>query len=331
MRIASSCIVAIAIAMARPASAQEAEAEMLFREGKRLMEQHRVAEACDKFEASERIDPQFGVQFNLAECRELNGQTATAWAMFAKAAATAKHSKRDDAEKRAADARRRATALEKRLVSLTIQVPADRGLEDLVIKRNDMPIDRALWDQPVPVDPADYVISAEAPGYTSWSETVVVKAKSKVIEVPKLERKHEVEHDPGTTTVPTDEPRPHRKPRPKPPAPERQYRTATIALTAVGIGTVVIGTGFALYADHLESQSDAVCPTTACTDSHAVDLNRIARVDGWVANISWGLGAAALGGALAAYLLGNPDRADAVSIAPVVTGDRAGVALEGRF
>src|SRR5207249_4775002 len=119
MRTASSCIVlALALAMAPAASAQTAEGEMLFREGKRLLKTGKIAEACDKFEASERVDPQIGTELNLADCREKNGQTASAWGMFVKAAAAAK--KRADDGQRAAEAKRRASELEKQLVYLTI-------------------------------------------------------------------------------------------------------------------------------------------------------------------------------------------------------------------
>src|SRR5260221_3411202 len=228
MRIAPSCVaLALAIATTPLASAQNAEAETLFREGKRLYNAHHFSEACDKFEASERLDPEYGTELDLGLCREKNGQTASAWVMFIKAATTAKHSKHSDKQEREADARDHATAIEKQLVSLTIQVPAENAVDELVIKRNDMLLDRGLWDQPVPVDPAEYVIRAEAPGYTSWSETVVVKMKSKVIEVPKLEPKPAHTGDAATS-------KPHRAHKPEHPAPPHEYRTTAIVLAAVG-------------------------------------------------------------------------------------------------
>src|SRR5258705_9319578 len=98
--------------------------------------------------------------------------------MFIKAATTAKHA--GDA-KREAEGRRRAAELEPQLVYLTIAVPKASQVDGLVIKRNDAAIDPALWNQRVPVDPDEYTISGEAPGYRPWSTSVVVKAKSKKV------------------------------------------------------------------------------------------------------------------------------------------------------
>jgi hypothetical protein len=346
MRIASSCIVAcaIAIAMPLPASAQTAEAETLFREGKRLMKIKKIAEACEKFEASERLEPLVGTELNLGLCREKNGQTASAWAMFAKAAANAKRAGIEDSE---TEARKRAARLEKKLIYLTIEVPADSALDDLVVRRNQTSLDRALWNQAVPVDPDDYTITAEAPDHTPWSVTIAVKTKSRTIEVPKLERdehapEHKAEHatpatgTPDTTAATAATPArtdrdDAKRPSPPPVETPRRYRSAAIALGVIGASAIVIGTGFAVYSSHLESESDATCPMVACTDAHAFELNQSARTDGWIANISWGVGVVALAGAATAWWLGRPTQRDSISLVPTGGRDRAGFALEGRF
>ncbi|HEX7704358.1 MAG TPA: hypothetical protein VF403_26635, partial [Kofleriaceae bacterium] len=338
MRIAPSCIVAFAIMIATPlpASAQTAEAETLFREGKRLIKKGKIAEACEKFEASERLEPKIGTELNLANCREKNGQTSSAWAMFALAAGNAKSAGIEDS---AAEARKRASALQKKLIYLTIVVPPESAFDDLVIKRNQTSIDRALWNQAVPVDPNEYTIAAEGPDHKSWSVTIAVKTKSKVVEVPKLEpTEHRTERKPDDTTVGSEPTKPARTdpddartPPPKRPEPPRKYKSTVILLGAIGAGAVVIATGFGLYANHVESLSDEKCPPTmmTCTDAHAVDLNSTARTDGWIANISWGVGTVALAGAFAAWWLGSPaQQNDTVSLVPIVGRDRTGVVLE---
>ena len=85
-RIIAACIL-LGVA---PAHAQTADAETLFREGKRLMKKGEIAEACKRFEASEKLDPVSGTELNLADCLEKNHQTASAWAMFIKTATSAK-------------------------------------------------------------------------------------------------------------------------------------------------------------------------------------------------------------------------------------------------
>jgi len=73
------------IASPTPARAQSAEAEVLFREGKRLMKEGKLAEACDKLEASDRLESSIGTLLNLADCREKNKQLVSAWLAFHKA------------------------------------------------------------------------------------------------------------------------------------------------------------------------------------------------------------------------------------------------------
>jgi hypothetical protein len=332
MRIATSCVVALAItiAMPLPVSAQSAEAEMLFREGKRLLKKGKIAEACEKFEASDRLEPKPGTELNIGNCREKLGQTSSAWAAFIRAAAAAKHAGiRDIAD----EARQRTKLVEKKLIFLTISVPAENTFDELVIKRNQTSIDRALWNQAVPVDPDDYTIIAEAPDHTPWSVTVAVKTKNKVIEVPKLEREEHVpEHIKPDEVPETPTPQETHKPLPpKRPEPQRKYQSTELALGAIGVGALVIGTSLALYSNHLENESDATCPMTNCMDMHAVDQNSSARTYGWIANISWGVGTVAVAGAIAAWWLGSPAQNDTVSLVPISGRDQAGLAVVGRF
>lgn len=297
----------LVVAMTARVHAQTPEAEVLFREGKRLLEDGDIEEACQKFEASERIAPENGTELNLADCWERIGRTASAWAMFVKAAGSAKR------EDRAAEARRRAALLKDKLVHLTIEVPEDVELEELEITRNDQVVDRELWNEAVPVDPDSYTITARAPKHLEWSTTITVKSKDKVVVVRKLaraarKRDAEPEETPG---------RPNRN------------RGLAIGLAIGGAGAIGIATGFAFHSKGLQDDSDAICPTTKCGDVGAVDLNRRARLEGWVANIGWGLGAAAVAGAIVTWAVGRSDRA--VTVEPTVRGDGAGVVLGGRF
>jgi hypothetical protein len=302
-----------------------------------MKQKGKIAEACEKFEASERLEPKVGTELNLANCREKNGQTSSAWAMFALAAGNAKRAGIEDS---AAEARKRVAALQKKLIYLTITVPAESQFDGLVIKRNETSLDRALWNQAVPVDPNEYTIVAEGPDHKSWSVTLAVKTKSKVIDVPKLEEtEHKPERKPDDTTV-TNEPTKRsdpddtRTPPPKRPEPPRKYKSTAIALGAIGAGAVVLAIGFGLHANNLESLSDEMCPPDMmrCTNAHGVDLNSSARTDGWIANISWGIGTVAVAGAVVAWWLGSPaQQSDTVTVAPIVGRDRTGVALEGHF
>jgi len=308
-------VIALVLAMTSRARAQTPEAEALFREGKRLLDDGETEKACEKFEASERIEPENGTELNLAACWERVGRTASAWAMFIKAAASAK---RGD---RAAEARRRAARLEAKLVHLTIEVAAD-DLEELVITRNDQVIDRGLWNQAVPVDPDEYTITARAEKREEWSTTVKVKTKDKVVVVPALERAT------GNRTSPK------KKEAEEPAVPDgpNKNRSLTIGLAVGGGAAIAIATGFAFHSKSLQSRSDERCPTTSCDDPGAVDLNRRARSEGWIANVGWGLGVVAGVAAIVAWSVGGTEPKErSISVSPVFTEERAGFVFGGRF
>src|SRR5215212_4797523 len=98
-----------------------AAARALFGEGRKLAAQGKYREACPKFEESLRLDPGMGTQFNLADCLEHTGRTATAWAQFLDVAAAARAAAQSERER---VARERAAALEPKLSRLTIEVKA---------------------------------------------------------------------------------------------------------------------------------------------------------------------------------------------------------------
>src|SRR5437868_1261848 len=70
----------------------KATSEALFSDGRKLMADKKYGEACPKFEASLKLDPGLGAMLNLADCYEKNGQTASAWAEFREASASARAS-----------------------------------------------------------------------------------------------------------------------------------------------------------------------------------------------------------------------------------------------
>jgi len=280
-----------------------AEAEALFKEGKRLMDEGETAKACVKFEASDRLDPLEGAKMNLALCWDKLGKTASAWALYT---TIAKTTKKPD---RRAAAKQRVKALEEELVRLTLEVPEASEIDGLEITRNDVVVESAQWNQPVPVDPDDYTITAKAAGHAEWTKRIKVKAKDKVVAIPKLVKLEEVGSGEGR-------------------APAR-YRTLSIGLVAGGGGALAIGTVFAVRSRTLQKQANQLCPLARCPIQEGVDRNRQARKEGWIANISWGLGAAAIATGIVTWTIGGKQKS-AVSLTPVL-GEQTGVALGGRF
>src|SRR5262249_44729364 len=73
--------VAIVVAFGATARA-EPNRDEAFRKGRELMKAGRYAEACLQFELSEKLDPELGTQFNIAQCDEKTGKLATALALY---------------------------------------------------------------------------------------------------------------------------------------------------------------------------------------------------------------------------------------------------------
>src|SRR5688500_1084042 len=67
------------------AQSASAEAEQLFRDGKRLMKEGKYDEACVAFEASQKADPATSTLLNIADCYEKAGRIASAWGAFLEA------------------------------------------------------------------------------------------------------------------------------------------------------------------------------------------------------------------------------------------------------
>jgi hypothetical protein len=305
---------------------------VLFRDGRELIKQGKLAEGCDKLEASEKLDSSIGTLLNLGDCREKLGMLASSWAAFRKAEATAKRS-RDD--KRQAEANRRAAALEPRLSNLVIEVK--QPVTGLVVKRDGQIVDPAAWNTTVPVDPRKLVIVAEAPGYTPWKIDVVIdnRSRRRVVTVPQLARE--------TVRV---EPPPPPAPVPTPAVVERTvevpvrrtiYRSRTwsttrefaAAFALVGAGAVGVGAYFGVRARDLQDRSDVRCPTTTCDDAEGLRLNDDARLSSRNANILFAVGGGAIATGVVMWLSGKPD--DEIVVAPAFGERHAGVALRGRF
>jgi hypothetical protein len=323
-----------------PVRAQSVEAESLFREGKRLLKDGKIRDACDKFDASEKLDPSVGTELNLADCRELNDQLATAWAMFRKAAANAKREGND--AKREAEARRRAAALEPRLSYLTIAVGDDAHVDGLAVTRNGAVVESELWNQKVAIDPGDYEIAASAPGYARWKSRVAIRdeAQKARVEVPALEKKtaeHERPHEPAEAAAPVTKPRPgpdddEQDRRSSPPSSFTSRRKVAVAVAVAGLAIAGGGGYLASQAHDLERQSDKLCGMVTCTSVQAVSLNQDARDHALYANIAFVAGGAAVAGAIVLWIVGAPKVAhDEVTIAPTLAPGHAGLSLLGRF
>jgi hypothetical protein len=309
------------------ARAQSADAEALFREGKRLLKQGKLAEGCDKIAASERMETSVGTLLNLGDCREKLGQLASAWAAFREAEAMAKRAGND--EKRLAEARRRALAIEPKLPTLEVHVA--QRIPGMTVKRGDDTIDAGAWNTAVPVDPGNYTIVVEAPGKKPWRTQVVVDMRTTrraVVNVPVLEAAPApvvaTPPPPAETTVRVEQPTTTKRIVPT----WSTTRGVAVAVLVVGAGALGAGAYFGVHARDLADRSDERCPEVMCGDPEALRLNERARTSATRANIAFGTAAVAAAGATVLWFLGKPDAETVVS--PTVSGG-VGVSISGRL
>jgi tetratricopeptide (TPR) repeat protein len=156
VRLSAALTLALALPLgvARPCKADsrgdQLAAQALFERAKKLMAEGHAAEACPKFEESQRLDPGSGTLINLARCYEQMGRLASAWNGYLEAASAAKASGNGQREK---EARKRADAIRPRIANLVINVaPEAQATAGLEVSRDGEPIGKAQWGVPIPAD-----------------------------------------------------------------------------------------------------------------------------------------------------------------------------------
>lgn len=320
--------VVVAPAARAQAVADVAAAEVLFDEGRSLMDKGRTEEACPKLEESLRLDTGIGTMLWLAECYQRLGRVASAWAQFRQASSMADK----QSDPRAATARKKAAALEPRLPKLAIEVAATSRVEGLEITRDGAPVSAAMYGTEIPIDPGPHVIVARAPGRVRWEQKVDAKeGQLSKLEIPTLESLRAVQPlGPEAPKTPDPVARRglrHDEPRVAPAIGRGPWLPLAIGLGAVGVASIGAGAFFGLRAMDRDAASTNECPSSVCSREGAA-LREDAFAAARLSTIFFGVGLAAIGGGAAVYLL-RPKAS--LAIAPSVGVRFTGVTVEGRF
>jgi hypothetical protein len=169
----SARIVAIVAAMAGTAiAAPDKVAQQTFDHGRDLMTEKKFAEACAAFEQSQRLDPQFGTQFNLAGCYVELGKLATAWNLYRELARSDTKAKRRQASSDLA------AKLEPRVPRLIVNIqPRPPGLQ-LAVDGEDS---SSLVGVEVHVDLGDHDVVATAPGFGDVKRKVHISREGQLV------------------------------------------------------------------------------------------------------------------------------------------------------
>ncbi|MBL8714415.1 MAG: PEGA domain-containing protein [Myxococcales bacterium] len=290
------------LALADPSPQDVAASRTLFDEGRKLMKAGKFAEACPKLEEGVRLNPGIGMRFNLAECYENLGKTASAWALYLDVAAAAKQKKEFPREK---EARARAAKLEPKVSHLAVVVTAEvPGLE---ISRDGSVIGKGQFGTAVSLDPGTYTFTAKAPGHEPWEQKVTLgpDGATLTVTVPALVEKKK----PAVVVAP---------PTPPPPTGLGGKRIVAIGAAAVGLVGVGLGTYFGLHAIRLNDSSAPHCEGNAC-NGEGYTLRTDARIAGNVSTVAFVVGALGLGTGVALWVLGAPGTSEpkaSVTLAP---------------
>ena len=284
-------VLALAALLAVPRAAlanDPVAAEALFDRGRALMDQGHYDAACPKLAESQRLDPGVGTLLNLAECYDKAQKFALAWATFREADAVASH---EGQAARATYAHKRAAEIEKRLARLAIDVSPGARVDGLVILRDGEALREPVWGIPLPVDPGPHTIEVRAPGYKTFTTTVIATRESAPVVILPLEKA--AEEVPASTPRPPPPPKvelvtpPPLVPRPLDRVPSgRSQRTAGIVVAGAGLAGLAVSGAFAAFAVTKDrAASRAGCDSTTCPTAAGLqdsnDALTLARVSTW--------------------------------------------------
>ena len=331
-RLTALVTLTVALASAPLARAQgtsEAAATALFDEGRRLMGEHKFAEACPKLAESERLAPSGGTLLNLADCYEHTGQTASAWVAWKDVASRANAAGKVDVEKRALT---RAAALEPGLAKLTIAVDTGSDVSGLDVKRDGVAVGHTEFGVAIPVDPGAHVIEATAPKKKGFSVRVDVVAKQTDARATVMLEDDASARKPS----PPPETTPALPPAAPPPSTEHQgggtaIKTIGVVVGGVGVAGLVLGSVFALNA---KSKNDEAlqpqnCRTSSLCTQTGLNLTNDARVSAAESTIAFTVGGLLVAGGVLMWIVAPSAVAKTgVRVVPLLSASTAGVSID---
>ena len=303
--LASALLAAAAVplptARADEAAARE-RADQRFEEGRRLLDEGKLEEACRAFEESQRLDPAAATLINLGDCYARTTRTASAWKAYREAVERAS-SEGDEPRRQLAEGR--ATASARYVSHLVVKPP--RGGGRATVSRDGAPVPASELGMAVPVDPGTHTVTVTVAGRAPWSVRVEVPLASKVeVDVP-LE----------------------------PPAPldvaPSPWSTAGLAVAGVGAASLVACGTFGLLANQRWHVAEAHCRDGLC-DGEGLAAARGARRSATAATVLFVAGAVlGASGGLVWWRYRDSATQPAAIITTPASGPGATLLVEGRF
>lgn len=284
-------------------------------------------EAIPLFEGSHQINPSVGALLYTGDCYQQLGQFASAYGAFREAARLASKI----ADKREKIASEKVAEVEGKLSYLTIEVPADRRVEGLVVKQDGKEVPSAVWGASIPIDEGAHKLEFSAPGHEPLAiEIKISGAGSRNTErAPALKpiKAAAPAPTPVPAPAPAAQPEPTREPRHegagKSPGASSSQRTAGFAVGGVGVGAMLVGGVLAWRAATEASDAKSRGDTPAFNDQ---------KTPYTVGLVVGGVGVAALiTGTVLVLSSPSSSSGTALRVAPIIGHREGGLWLSGRW
>jgi hypothetical protein len=342
--ILSMGLAGVDVAHAQPSQASAA-ATAQFERGRQLVKDGKHKEACEAFEASQRLEAAPGTLYNLAGCYVQIGRLASAHEAYYRLS----HS--DPNQRRREDSATQAAALAPRVPKLVINVTSPPS--DLRVLLDGVDVTVAINTE-LPIDLGPHEIVASAPGFIERKVATSVAEEGKTTKLDVA-----LEPVPVTETVPPEKPPvekppvetpPETKPTPTPAAPQvvviredagsspgRTRKIVGVATMLVGGAAVGLGIKFGYDAQRKWDYAQIACGDDLVCDSNpqyvdAADYVDEARTN---AGLSTGFvigGAAAIAGGLILVLTApSGTSASGLRVEPGAAGTPMGLTVGGLF
>ncbi|HTU58636.1 MAG TPA: hypothetical protein VMF89_09380 [Polyangiales bacterium] len=184
-RLSFSLVCVLNLCVAKPTLAQandvRTEAEVLFQDARRLMQENQFAAARLKLERSQALEPRVGTLLNLAFCDENLGQLKAAWLEYTRAAELARRDKPDSVAFAQDKAERIAAQLSRVTVRVSNPSTPPRVELDGVLLSSD------TLGTPLVIEPGRHRLDAAAPERESWHlELDLVAGAARDVQIPEL-------------------------------------------------------------------------------------------------------------------------------------------------
>ena len=275
-----------------------ARANTLFEDGKKLLDDGHVAEACARFDESYRLAPRGGTLLNLGLCHERDGKLLAARRELRDALAMARRDGRADREP---VAREHLAAVEAKLAWIAVTPPPNVGA-GVEIRVDGAPIAPDDWSA-VAVEPGRHVVTASAAGFRAREVTLTLETggKKESVRFDALEPLGAAPPSPSaiasttpTTIASTPPPAPSASHDVAPPPAPRSDSLRTAALVA-GITGVAISVATGVWALERKGVVSSECNAAKQCSQQGADAASTGRTLVVVSTAAFAIGAVGFG------------------------------------